>query len=1180
MTGTNTSFNFGVGGLVGYMYGGAISQSYATGSVSAPDYVGGLVGWTSGGKISQSYAIGAVSGVGNVGGLIGYNNSIVTQTFAAGAVTGTTPSTTGGLVGVNDANGTVTTSYWDTTIGLTNGYGTNNSEVFTGQGLATSKFGTASTFSGWNFGKTPGGPSCSDEGACWVIVDSDGTLNNNFPGSFVAGATRPMLLSEWSPTITNPHQLQLMALDLSADYTLANSINLGPSLSNASNVWGPNGSAGFVPIGGNAVAAFTGSLNGNGNTISNLTINSASLAFVGLFGEIGSNGAIHDVGLVGGSVSGGMDTGALAGINGGTLTNVYETGAVTAAGSARIVGGLVGSNLAGGTIAQSYATGQVTAGDLSSVGGLVGENFSSISQSYATGALAGGDFAFAGGLVGENFNSISDSHATGAVTTGTFGTTGGLVGYNLSGTITQSYASGAVTVGANSFAGGLVGQNFTGASIANSHAIGAVSSAGADVWLGGLVGQNDPEATIINSQAFGAVTSTASLSPQNSNNNCFNVVCDFVNVGGFVGANFGTITGATWTTAPANCAASFTCAAGNVSVGALGQGGGFAGYNEGIFRYAFATGNVTGAAGLPDTVNGNVFDNTTQIAGFVANNHGQIVHAFATGKVGTAGTMWLSAAGFAGNNEGTIDASFATGAVTAGDNSTVGGFVQSNAPDNFSPSCPGCFTGDAFNNSAAISNSQAFGNVTVGAFSAAGGFATIAGNGQGVTGGSFTNVSASGAVNAGHDSIVGGLIAVLGASGTILNSAANNTAVASSGANSIVGGVAGLNEGTISDTSSTAPVSGTSDSYIGGVAGINLGLVTGASTDPAVGGSGGNNFVGGIAGLNVGSIDNSNGQVDLASGTPNYTGGVAGVNAAYTGTQGTIPNSSFPNGTITNSSSSGSGFTNQVGTSSPSFIPGLPSWLAGCTDAACTALTGGSVQQGTTPSNPPPSNSTPNDSTPSNTISLANQQVLQFTQPNFTPTNIAPPLIDPTTLASLNAGTPGNAGSGPGNGPNNSGNGGSLANGRQGGNGAPPGTRLIDMHIMPLPPGSGLPPPGETRFLSNQLVLQFGPNMTQQQITALAQRFGLTIVSQQSVGSLGRTIYTFQIGNGQTVPALIQAINTAGFNAAAQPNYSYALSQDLSGTSSSPGDPAQYIVKKLQLGAVHRITKAKTSSLR
>jgi subtilisin family serine protease len=387
----------------------------------------------------------------------------------------------------------------------------------------------------------------------------------------------------------------------------------------------------------------------------------------------------------------------------------------------------------------------------------------------------------------------------------------------------------------------------------------------------------------------------------------------------------------------------------------------------------------------------------------------------------------------------------------------------------------------------------------------------------------------------------------------------------------------GVNEGTISDTTSTVPVSGTSDSYIGGITGINLGSVMGSSTDPAISGSGDNDFIGGIAGLNAGSITNSTGQSALSSGSPNYAGGVAGVNAAYGNSSGTLPNSSFPNGTITNSSSSGSGFANQIGTSSPSFIPGLPSWLAGCTDAACTFLTGGSLQPGTTPENPG------TNTVPTNTA-FANQQVLQFTQPvNFTTTNIAPPLIDPTTLASLNGGTPGNAGNGAGgntanggnglNGNSTNGNTGTLANGRQGGNGAPPGLRLIDMRVMPLPPGTGLPPPGETRFSHNQVVLQFGAGLTPAQIAAIAQRFGLTIVAQQPNGALGRTVYTFQIDNGQSVAQMIQAIDHAGLNAAAQPNYSYGLTQDQGSSAADVGDPAQYIVEKLQLGAVHKITQ-------
>jgi subtilisin family serine protease len=151
---------------------------------------------------------------------------------------------------------------------------------------------------------------------------------------------------------------------------------------------------------------------------------------------------------------------------------------------------------------------------------------------------------------------------------------------------------------------------------------------------------------------------------------------------------------------------------------------------------------------------------------------------------------------------------------------------------------------------------------------------------------------------------------------------------------------------------------------------------------------------------------------------------------------------------------------------------------------------------------------------------------------------------------------------------------GSLANGRRGGNGAPPGTRLIDMRVMPLPPGSGLPPLGERRFRSSEVVLQFGAGRTPQEVAAIAQRFGLSVVAQQTIGALRRTVYTFRINNGQSVADAIRQIEGAGLNASAQPNYTYNLAQDRReyqrGT--GVGDAAQYVVAKLHLAAAHRIT--------
>ena len=150
---------------------------------------------------------------------------------------------------------------------------------------------------------------------------------------------------------------------------------------------------------------------------------------------------------------------------------------------------------------------------------------------------------------------------------------------------------------------------------------------------------------------------------------------------------------------------------------------------------------------------------------------------------------------------------------------------------------------------------------------------------------------------------------------------------------------------------------------------------------------------------------------------------------------------------------------------------------------------------------------------------------------------------------------------------------GSLANGLQGGNGAPPGTRLIDMPVMPLPPGSGMPPIGETRFSSDELVFQFASGTTPLQIGNIVQRFGLTIVAQETIGTLGRPVYTFRIAYGQSVREVIRRVEAAGLPVAVQPKYAYRLTQDHNNPNADLGDPAQYIVNKFHLAEVHQITK-------
>jgi hypothetical protein len=154
---------------------------------------------------------------------------------------------------------------------------------------------------------------------------------------------------------------------------------------------------------------------------------------------------------------------------------------------------------------------------------------------------------------------------------------------------------------------------------------------------------------------------------------------------------------------------------------------------------------------------------------------------------------------------------------------------------------------------------------------------------------------------------------------------------------------------------------------------------------------------------------------------------------------------------------------------------------------------------------------------------------------------------------------------------------GSLANGRQGGNGAPPGTRLIDLPVIPPPPGSGMPALDETGFSPDELMLQVGSAVTPQYVARMAQRFGLTMLTQQTIRMLGRTVYTFRIANGRSVRETIHQIEASGFNGTVQPNYTFTLTQDQTKSEPILGDPAQYTLKKLHLAEAHKISKGENA---
>jgi len=290
--------------------------------------------------------------------------------------------------------------------------------------------------------------------------------------------------------VTTCEELNGMRNNLHAHYALGNDIDCS-----ATSTW--NANAGWEPT-GTVTAPFSGSLDGNGHTVSGLTINRGADDDIGLFGVTGPESAVRNLRLVAVRIAGDDIVGAVAGKNYGTITNTYATGTFTFTYSE--AGGLVGYNH--GVIHNCYSAIPVSVPSGGEGGGLVGFNFGTITHSHATGSVSG--YELLGGLVARNEStgSIADSYATGNVGSPN-DYIGGFVGRNM-GKIAECYATGSVS--GDDTIGGFVGVN-DGGTIRDSYATGPVG--GRSSYVGGFVGANDFNALVDNSYSTGRVTAPA-----------------------------------------------------------------------------------------------------------------------------------------------------------------------------------------------------------------------------------------------------------------------------------------------------------------------------------------------------------------------------------------------------------------------------------------------------------------------------------------------------------------------------------------------------------------------------------------------------------------------------------------------------------------------------------------------
>jgi hypothetical protein len=381
-----------------------------------------------------------------------------------------------------------------------------------------------------------------------------------------------------------------------------------------------NGYFGFSPIGTmgtSSEAYFTGTLDGDGYTISNLWIFRKSENNIGIIG-VTSGATIRDIGLRDSNIVGQYSVGGIVGsMSGGTASNIVLEDNMVRAYLSYQGGGFAGEMVDGVVADNITNTGGVVHGSGSVIGGIVGKlEDSSIDDSHSSADVDGGDQI--GGFVGAMYSgNINNSYATGNVRTdrlevpivksGNYA--GGFAGYIQGGSVDDSYATGDVEVTGNR-GGGFAGSINTAAVITDSYATGDVTGI---------------------QETIGETTYDAPYS-----------------IGGFVGEF-------------SQSSLSHTYATGNVVNGGVGTGGfsGTSGCGSEI-SYSHALGNVTGE----DFTGGFTGDDACEGPGSTFDQ------VFATGDV--SGDQYVG--GFGGRlNVSTISNAYSSGPVTG--NSYVGGFA-------------------------------------------------------------------------------------------------------------------------------------------------------------------------------------------------------------------------------------------------------------------------------------------------------------------------------------------------------------------------------------------------------------------------------------------------------------------------------------------------------------------------
>jgi uncharacterized repeat protein (TIGR02543 family) len=621
---------------------------------------------------------------------------------------------------------------------------------------------------------------------------------------------------------------------------------------NSGTVSGPNMVGGIVGEYSSGVASANGALSGSSNSgavtgtgdnIGGLAGTTKGQSANRINGNCYNTGAVRGNSKVGGIIGNGYYA---------SISNVYNTGTIQALGD--YAGGIAGYGESGGVSNgenRGAVTGQNLAGGIA--GGGPGFSFNTCTNKAA---VRGTDKT--GGIVGEAGINIyiANCFNEGAVT-GTGDYAGGLMGYGPSGiVISNSGNKASGTVQGVNYVGGIAGANHGRNAITNSYNQAAVTASGN--YSGGVAGSSQGNGVISNGSPGASIRdgcyNTGTVRGVDyvggiagiSNGECAEIKGSYNqgavtgtggNIGGLAGSHSGY--GAKITGSYNQGAVTGT----GSNVGGLAgihqaRGGIENSYNQGAVRGTSYVGGVAGlSTGKYTTITGSYNEGTVtatdNLAGGVAGAN--TAESTITGSYNKAsGTVsgLVMVAGVAGmNTESTISNSYNLAPVT-GTHSRIAGI----AGYTYKGSISNCY------NTGKIENTGAgpVGSDSTGFRWYVGG---IAGDGAGPISGSNN----SGVVNNPGGTDTGG---ISGSCNSI--SACYNTG-AVSGATRI-GGIAGTNNGTVTACYNTGAVTGSGN--VGGVAGYNetnKTIIASYNTGTFTG-TGSSANLGGVAGVNKGTL--------------------------------------------------------------------------------------------------------------------------------------------------------------------------------------------------------------------------------------------------------------------------------------------------------------------------------------